>query len=165
MEELEVAQVLKPQGIKGELKFSMLARCKEDIESLKELKLDGQIVTIETSRESNGFLYIKFNEFNSISEVERFKNKYLMADKTELAEYLDDGEYFIDDLVNKPVEFENGVSLGVIEDVSNYGSADVITVKKNNGKEVLFSFVDGVIIEVTEEKVILNKSKFDEVSV
>ena len=165
MNKINVAKALKSQGIKGEIKFDILTRSADDILSASELWLGETMVTIETLRESSGFLYIKFNEFNSIQEVEAYKNKFLSVNKSELEETLEEGEYFIDDLINKPVEFESGEQVGVLVDVSNYGAADVITIKKSNGKEVLLANVEGVIIDVTEEKVVLCKSKFDEVSV
>lgn len=162
---LKLAEVLKPQGIKGEIKFRLLARSKDEVLG-KQLFLAGESVTIQSIRESSGFLYIKFNEFNTVQEVEIFRGKFLEATREELAESLEEGEYFIADLVNKPVFFENGDSLGILTDVNNYGATtDVITVKLSSGKEVLLANVEGVIIDVTKDKVVFCKSKFDEVSV
>ena len=162
MERINVLEVLKPQGLKGEIKFRLLARSLSDL-NVTDLKLGDQKVTIDSIRELGGFVYIKFNEINSVLEAEKFRGKFLSAPKEELT--LDEGEYFLEDLINKQIFFEDGGCLGTLTDVQNFGSADVMFVLTPKGKEVLFSNVEGVIIEVADEKIIINKKKFDEVSV
>ena len=88
-----------------------------------------------------------------------------MVAREELEQNLEEGEYFITDLIGKQIVFEDGEVLGVLEDVQNFGSADVFYVKKTNGKEVLFSNVEGVIINVSQEHIEINQEKFKQVSV
>ena len=165
MEKLILAQGLKPQGIKGEIKFRLLTESLEDIKSANQLYLGSEPVTIQDCRENNGFVFIKFNEIDSIAVAERFRDQFLMVAREELEQNLEEGEYFITDLIGKQIVFEDGEVLGVLEDVQNFGSADVFYVKKTNGKEVLFSNVEGVIINVTQEHIEINKEKFKQVSV
>ena len=165
MEKLILAQGLKPQGIKGEIKFRLLTESLEDIKSARQLFLGSEPVTITECRENNGFVYIKFNEIDSIAVAERFRDQFLQVSREELEQNLEEGEYFIADLIGKQIVFEDGEVLGVLEDVQNFGSADVFYVKKANGKEVLFSNIEGVIINVTQEQIEINKEKFKQVSV
>ena len=164
MEKLQLAEVLKPQGIKGEIKFRLLARGTEEITNAKSLFLENLQVSIATFRESNGFLYIKFNEINSITEAEKYRGCCLLTAKEEVLENLEDGIYLIADLLDKEVVFESGESVGILTDVQNFGSADVMYIKKANGKELLFSNVEGVILKV-DSKIIVNEKRFREVSV
>lgn len=165
MEKLILAQGLKPQGIKGEIKFRLLTESLEDIKSANQLYLGSEPVTIQDCRENNGFVFIKFNEIDSIAVAERFRDQFLMVAREELEQNLEEGEYFITDLIGKQIVFEDGEVLGVLEDVQNFGSADVFYVKKTNGKEVLFSNVEGVIINVSQEHIEINQEKFKQVSV
>ena len=165
MEKIEVFEVLKPQGIKGELKLRNLTDDLSTLEEVSVFYINNNEFTIEKIREANGFVFIKFNEINSVEEAEKVRDKSVYADKEKIAETLEEGEYFLADLIDKPVFFEDGEELGVITDIQNFGSADVFYISKTNGKEILFSNVDGVIMEVTEEKVVLNKKRFEEVSV
>lgn len=165
MEKIEVFEVLKPQGIKGELKLRNLT---EDISLLREVSvfyINNDEYTLESIRENNGFAFIKFREINSVIEAEKLRGKFVLVDKEKMAEQLSEGEYFLSDLIGKDIFFEDGEKLGSITDIQNFGSADVFYISKTSGKEVLFSNVEGVIIEVTAEKVILNRKKFEEVSV
>ena len=165
MEKITLAQMLKPQGIKGEMKFKLLTQSLDDIKNASTLYLNNELVSIEGIRETNGFVYIKFNEITSISVAERFRDAQLFASKEELLNNLEEGEYFIADLIDKQIVFESGEVLGTLADVQNFGSADVFYVNKPNGKEVLFSNVEGVIIKVDEEKITINEEKFNQVSV
>ena len=165
MEKISLAEVLKPQGIKGEIKFRLLAESLEIIKNAKQLFLGDEKVTLLDARETNGFVYIKFNEITSVVVAERFRGQKLMVDRTELEDGLDDGEYFIADLIGKQVVFENGEILGELTDVQNFGSADVFYVNKTSGKELLFSNIEGVIIKVENNRIVLNREKFEQVSV
>ena len=165
MEKISLAQVVKPQGIKGELKLRLLADDAGVFENISSLELANRVVSIQSFREANGFLYIKFNEINSVQEAESFRGKFLTTSKEDLEQTLEEGEYFIEDLIGKNLVFEDGSILGILTDVQNFGSADVMYVSLPNGKEVLFSNVEGVIMEVDDQAVIINKKKFNEVSV
>ena len=165
MEKIEVFEVLKPQGIKGELKLRNLTENISIVEEVSVFYINDDEYTIENIRESNGFVFIKFNEIGSIEDAEKLRGKFVYASKEKILEHLEEGEYFLADLIDKEIYFEDGERLGTITDIQNFGSADVFYVSKTSGKEVLFSNVDGVIIEVTDEKVIINKKRFGEVSV
>ena len=123
---------------------------------------DKRDVSVKSIRADKEFAYIMFNEIGSVKEADLMRNKMLFVQK-ETAD-LEDGEYFIEDMIGKTCVFEDGEVLGKVTDIQNYGSADVYYVEKINGKEVLFSYVDGVIIEVNEN-IVLNKKRFLEVSV
>lgn len=163
MEKIAIAKALKPQGIKGEIKFKVLLNDIEDIKEETSFILDKREVSVKSIRVDKEFAYIMFNEISSVQEADLLRNKMLYMKKRK--EALDEGEYFIEDMIGKVCVFESGAVLGEVTDIQNYGSADVYYVQKENGKEVLFSFVEGVIIDVTDDKIILNKKRFDEVSV
>lgn len=165
MNNLVVAKSLKPQGIKGEIKFKNLLNNGEKLENFSSFLLDNRPVTIESVRYNGEFIFVKFKEINSVQEADLLRNKNLYIERQELEQDLKEGEYFIEDMIGKVCVFENGSVLGTVTDIQNYGSADVYYVTKENGKEVLFSYVFDVIIKVEENKIVLNKKRFEEVSV
>ena len=165
MEKIEVFEVLKPQGIKGELKLRNLTDSLSWIDEVSVFYINNNEYTLEKIRVANDFIFAKFNEIASIEEADKLRGAFVCVEKSIIEESLEEGEYFLADLIDKEAFFEDGEQLGVITDIQNFGSADVFYVSKTSGKEVLFSNVDGVIMEVTSQKVILNRKKFDEVSV
>ena len=165
MNKIEIAEVLKPQGIKGELKLRSLVDNIDVFKAGDVMFIDNQEFSIESVRGTNEFLYIKFAEISSIQEAEKHRGKFVEVARAKIEENLEEGEYFLSDLIGKTIVFEEGETVGEITDIQNFGSADVFYVLKKNGKEVLFSNVEGVIIEVNDHNVVVNKKRFGEVSI
>ena len=88
-------------------------------------------------------------------------NKNLYIDRI-----LVENKILIEDLKGSSVSFNNGEIFAKIEDVQDYGAAEVFYLKTLEGKELLFPNVKGVINNFDYQKklLVLNKEKFDEVS-
>ena len=64
----------------------------------------------------------------------------------------------------KFVYFENGEKLGKLNNVVNYGASDILVIRTQK-KEYMTPDINGLIIDFDGEKLIISKSKFEEVSV
>ena len=71
-----------------------------------------------------------------------------------------------EDLKESSVLFEDETEIGKIIDVQDFGTAEVISVKLVNGKEIMFPNVNGVIVafDYKTKKLVVSKEKFKEVS-
>ena len=71
-----------------------------------------------------------------------------------------------EDLKDSEIVFEDNAVLGKIVDVQDYGAAEVISVLKVDGKELMFPNVKGVIVsfDYKTKKLVINKNKFKEVA-
>ena len=81
---------------------------------------------------------------------------------------LDEGEYFIADLLGCEVITEMGEVLGVIFDISqDSGSVDVISARTEDGKEFRFPFLNRIVdnVNVAEKHFTVIKRLLDEVCV
>ena len=69
------------------------------------------------------------------------------------------------DVIGCVCETEEGETLGVVKDISNF-SSDIYTIEKA-GKQILFPAVKGVIksVNIAEKKVIVDKKIFEEIAV
>ena len=76
------------------------------------------------------------------------------------------GKILIEDLKGSSVFFEDGTLVGKITDVQDYGTAEVISLKNSNSKEILFPNVKGLIIEFDykEKKLVIEQKRFKEVA-
>lgn len=164
MKLITLGEVVKPQGIKGELKLRMLTSGSEDVTNAECLYIDNTKLTISSFREQAGFMYIKFNEINSVQEAEKYRNHTLVTDINEVKKNLSKDQYLIEELIGKDVYLTDGTLVGKLIDVNNYGASDVITIKQGK-KEILFANAENVISEVTDTKVVLNKDVYNRVVV
>ena len=164
----EIGKVTKPQGLKGEMKVQSFSNNPQRFLEYSYVYLGEQQVKTKvlSSRIRNGFAYIMLDGINSIEEAEKYRNQFISIDKSQLPA-LDDGEYFIADLVGCTVFDDTGAQLGVVTEVNDYGMADIITLKQGTKKEISFPFLERVIssVDVVNKKIVVKSQEFSEVSV
>ncbi|MGD9901388.1 MAG: ribosome maturation factor RimM [Spirochaetales bacterium] len=166
MARVSIAKILKPQGLKGQVKVMPYGEDASVFEKGKTLLLKNNAeLKIESSSVRSSFLYINFEGFNTIEEVETLRSKELFILEDELPD-LKKGEYYVKDLLDMEVYGTSGDFLGTVVEIENFGSADVYTLK-NGLNEVTFAFVTGLFEKVNfdENKIVVNSKLFEEVVV
>lgn len=165
MQRLVIAEVLKPQGIRGELKIKTFTDTPENVKAFKTLYIDGTPYKILSFRiGSDGAAYVGLRGIPDRNAAELFRGKKIEGERED-APPLKDGQYYIVDIIGLSCETEEGEVLGVVKDVSNL-SSDVYTIEKA-GKSILFPAVKGVIkkVDLAAQKLIVDKKIFDEIAV
>lgn len=165
MERLVIGEVLKPQGIRGELKVKTFTDFPEDVKAFKTVYIDDMPYKILSFRVgADGAAYLGLRGIPDRNAAELFRGKKLEGDRQDAPE-LEEGQYYIVDIIGLSCETEEGEVLGVVKDITNLAS-DVYTIEKA-GKNILFPAVKGVVVKVDIEggKLIVHKPKFDEVAV
>jgi 16S rRNA processing protein RimM len=145
-----VGQVLKPQGIKGEIKVKSISPNPERFKTLKKIYIQKEDLipySIEAVRISNKFVFLKIFGINNRDDTENLRGCDILIDDSDLIDLLP-GDYFIHDLVGCQVVTEDGLKLGELKDVSQYSSNDVYVVKNEAGKEILLPATKEVIKQV-----------------
>ena len=156
---LEVGQIVNTFGIKGEVKVTPFT---DDISRFDDLKKvyvktrkDEKLYKVEGARYHKNMVLVKFKGIDKVEEAETLRNSYLEVDR-ENAIDLQEGEYFIADLLGLEVITDEGNTLGKLEDIFNTGSNDIYVVKDELGKQILLPAISEVIKEINlEEKKIL----------
>ena len=165
MERLIIAEVLKPQGIRGELKIKTFTDFPEDVKAFKTVYIDDTPYKILSFRVgSDGSAFLGLRGIPDRNSAELFRGKMLEGERDDAPE-LEEGQYYIVDILGLSCETEEGEVLGTVVDISN-SSSDIYTIEKA-GKRILFPAVKGVVVKVDLEnkKLIVNKSIFDEIAV
>lgn len=165
MKRLVIAEVLKPQGIRGELKIKTFTDTPEIVKQFKTVYIDDTPYKILSFRVGNdGAAYVGLRGIPDRNAAELFRGKLLEGNREDGPE-LEEGQYYIVDVIGLACETEEGEFLGTVKDIKNLAS-DVYTIEKA-GKSILFPAVKGVIkrIDLENQKVIVVKSIFDEISV
>ena len=134
---LMIGEVLKPQGIRGEVKIKPYAANPRDFRRWKKLYLqekDGSYTAIKAacSRVHDGFAYVTLGECASIEDAEKLRGRQLFIDRAQAGE-LEEGEVFLTDLIGCEAVDEEGQSLGTLTDVLQHGAVDVYVFKTAKG--------------------------------
>lgn len=165
MEKLVIGEVLKPQGIRGELKIKTFTDAPEMVKAFKTLYIDGTPYKILSFRVGgDGFAYVGLRGIVDRNSAELYRGKKIEGDRDD-APLLEEGQYYIVDILGLSCETEDGEVLGVVTDISNLAS-DIYTIEKA-GKKILFPAVKGVIkkVDIHGKKLIVDKAVFDEIAV
>lgn len=128
MDKITVGQIIKAFGIKGEVKVKPLT---DDVTRFKKLRLVyiGETpYKIISCRIAEGYVYLSFIGVSDRNTSETLVGKMLEIDRINAVE-LEEGRYFIADMLSCKVILSDGNYVGTITDVAQYGAADVITIK------------------------------------
>ena len=165
MDRLVVGEVLKPQGIRGELKVKTFTDAPEDVKAFGTVYIDNVPYKILSFRVGNdGAAYMGLRGIPERNAAELFRGKKLEGARDDAPE-LEEGRYYIVDIIGLSCETETGEVLGTVKDVKNL-SSDIYTIEKA-GKQILFPAVKGVVkkVDLANQKLIVDKKIFDEIAV
>ena len=157
---LEIGQIVNTFGIKGEVKVKPFT---DDINRFDELKkvyvktkTDIKQYKIENVKYHKNMVLLKLEGINRIEDAELLRNLFLEIDRED-AIPLEEGTYFIADLIGLEVYTDEGKLLGKVDDIYNTGSNDIYVVKDELGKQILLPGIKEVIKEVKlDEKIIVH---------
>lgn len=165
MSRLVIAEVLKPQGIRGEIKVKTFTDTPENVKAFKIVYIDGNPYKILSFRVgSDGAAYLGLRGVPDRNAAELLRGKTIEGERDD-GPILEEGQYYIVDILGLLCETEEGEELGTVTDISNF-SSDIYTIEKA-GKKILFPAVKGVIkrVDLENKKLIVDKNIFDEIAV
>lgn len=159
---LEIGQIVNTFGIKGEIKVSPLTDDIKRFDYLEEVyvktKKETKIYKVENVRyHKKNMVLLKLENINTPEQAELLKNAFLEVDR-EHAVPLEEGTYFIADLIGLEVYTDENQLLGTVEDIYNTGSNDIYVIKNELGKQILLPGIKEVIKQVNleNEKIIVH---------
>lgn len=140
---IEIAKIVKPQGIKGEVKALPSTNVVEVFDIIKECLVGKEVMHISRLSFRQGFLYIKFDEIKTRNDAENYRNLSIKIDKKLLEEAKGEDEFLIDDLIGLVLYDDKGEMVGQIVSVQNFGASDIFVIEKE-GRTYEIPYVDEV---------------------
>lgn len=155
MEEyFEIGQIVNTSGLKGVIKVKPFTDDITKFNNLKticiSIKKELKEFKIEQVRFSKNMVFLKLEGIDTIEEAENYRNLYLKV-KRDKDEELEEGSYYIVDIIGCKVFTDEQKELGKIDDVFSTGSNDVYVVKDEVGKQILLPAIKEVIKNIDIE--------------
>ena len=162
--ELTVGEVLKPQGIRGEIKVKAFTDTADDLCLFKRVFLDGAEYKVLRARAGDGCAFLSLRGVPDRNAAELLRGKKVTVPRDEAPE-LPAGSYYIADLLGSEVFTENGQRLGVLTDIRQ-AATDIYTIDTGE-KEVMFPLVKGLVTQVDAAggKITVDEKRYREVAV
>ena len=161
---LTVGVVLKPQGIRGELKVKPYTDTAEDFAAFRRVFLDGEEYKVLSVRTGGGAVFLGLRGVADRNAAELLRGKEVVIPRSEAPEP-EEGRYYVADLLGCDIVTEGGKVLGKLKDVRQ-ASTDVYTLF-DGSRDILFPVADGVVVAVDVENctITVNEKRFYEVAV
>ena len=154
-EYFEIGQIVNTFGIKGMVKIMPYTDNINRFDDLKKvyvvIKQTKKQYEVEEVKYHKGMVLLKFKGIDKVEDAENLRNAILEVERKDAAK-LEEGSYYIADLIGMPVYTDEGKILGTLEDIFNTGSNDIYVVKTEDHKQILLQAIQDVIKEILLEK-------------
>lgn len=163
-DKLIVGEVLKPQGIRGELKIKPFTDDAEVFRAFSDVQIGGVSYKVLSVRTGGGAVFLGLRGVADRNAAELLRGKEVVIPRSEAPEP-EEGRYYVADLLGCDIVTEGGKVLGKLKDVRQ-ASTDVYTLF-DGSRDILFPVADGVVVAVDVENgtITVNEKRFYEVAV
>lgn len=148
---LAVGHIVGVHGLRGEVKLESYTDFPERFAPGERLRLGDDLAEVEIAsvRPHKKFLLIRFEGVTDRTTAEQLRGLWLFVAEEDAAE-LEEGTYWIHDLIGLEVWEESGARLGELVDVLVTGANDVYVVHGEQGaaREILLPAIPEVVLNV-----------------
>lgn len=157
--------VLKPKGLKGELKVQPVTDFPESFLTRRKLYIgktpeEAVLCTVQSAKLRQGFAWIMFEGIGTREAAEAVAGYRLYVTAEEL-ESLPDNRAYIHELIGLEALDETGARIGKVSDVLQMPAHDVYEIQ-TDGSKVLVPAVEEFVEEIDLRKGILVLRRFSE---
>ena len=166
---LLIGEVLKPQGIRGEVKVKPVTCDPERFYDLEQVffEKNGQYepVQVLSARVDKSGAYLLLEGVSDRNEAEKLRGQLLYIDREHAVELPEDAE-FICDLIGCHGADDEGRDLGELVDVMQPGGNDVYVFRGLLGEVLVPALKDVVLrVDVREKQMLFKAKRLNEVAV
>lgn len=150
-EYLVVGEILRPHGVRGEVRMRIVTAHPEHLSDLEILYLgpDFTPYRVQSMRRHQKALLLQFEGLHDRDAVESLRNQLVHVDFAN-AIPLEEGEVYLFQLLDMQVRTDDGRDLGRVVDVIETGANDVFVVNGPLG-EVLLPDIPDVVLKLDVE--------------
>ena len=170
MEYLQIGEIVRPQGIRGEVKLRAMSSDPDRYERLESVYLlvKGQYVQhrVLKGRCAGGFAVLQLDGVKDRNEAEMLRGVKVFVDREHAIE-LNEDENFVVDLIGLNAVDTQGNAIGTLTDVLSPNSICDVYVFDTPRGEMMIPALKRVVVEVDldREKIVLDEAVLPEVAV
>lgn len=147
-----IGQVIKPHGVRGEVRVQIITDLPERFTWLQTVYVgESQLesIAVETVRFHKSFVLVKLAGYDTREAAVSLRSQLLLVPESE-AVPLEEGEYYLYQLVGLAVYTDEGEHLGELTEVLETKANNVFIVKGDRG-EVLLPDTEEVVLNIDFE--------------
>lgn len=144
---LEAGKIVNTHGVKGEVKIQPWASYPEFLLEQKRLYINEQPVKILEGRVHKGSVIALLEGVGDINAAMSLKGRLVFIKRSEVK--LDEGEFFIQDIIGASVKTEDGTVLGSLAEVMERPGGSIYRVEGD--REILIPVVPEFVLKTDAE--------------
>lgn len=166
MDHFRIAQILRPHGIKGEVKVYSLTDDNSRFKHLREafVERSGQYepVIVDGCKFVSEAVVLHISGVNDPEAAEKLRGLYLCVDR-EHAVKLPEGTYFISDMIGCSVSSDDGTELGTLTEVFETNANDVYVIQ--GARKLMVPALRKLLkrVDIANKVIVLNAEVLSEV--
>jgi len=162
--ELRVGVIVRTHGIRGEVKVYPTTDSPDRFDELTEVIVQKnnhkKYLKLENVRHFKNLVILKFEGIDDIADAEPLKGCDVFIDRKYAAK-LEEGEFYIGDIIGLEVIDDTGIRIGKIKDVMETGANDVYLVERDEMKDLLLPAIKECILDTDIENNVMTVHLMD----
>ena len=156
-----IAKIQAHQGLNGWLKVYSYSETKQKFSEYKYffIQKDNNTIRLDIEDISIGkSIKVKFKNFNCREDSQDYIGEEIFINEDQL-DVLEANQFYWNELIGLTAYLNNGKKIGIVSDILETGSNDVLVIKGE--KEILVPYVFGesvIEVVVEEKKIIINEA-------
>ncbi len=151
---IALAAVAGAHGVKGEVRLKLFSDSVDSLSGNRKLFVGGKEMRLLFVRAAGKGAVARFEGVADRSVAEGLRGSLVEIDRAALPP-LEEGEYYHADIVGLPAFDRDGIAVGTVVAVENYGAGDLLEIETEAGKRSLIPFKPG-IADLDESGVVLD---------
>lgn len=143
LERIALAAVAGAHGIKGELRLKLFTDSVDNLARHRSVYIGGTERQLESVRSGSSGAIARVAGIPDRSSAEALRGSLVEVDRSALPP-LEEGEYYHADLIGLECVDRDGLTVGTVVAVENYGAGDLLEVESADGRRSLIPFRDGI---------------------
>ena len=154
-----VAQIGAAHGIRGEVRLRSFTEDPLAVASYGELETEdgARRFTIEALRPAKDFLVARIAGVADRDAAEKLTNLELFVPRDRLPAIEEADTYYHADLVGLAAVTADGVALGTVTAIHNFGAGDIIEITPKEGAPLMLTFTEAAVpkVDLTAKQIIV----------
>jgi 16S rRNA processing protein RimM len=151
---IALAAVAGAHGVKGELRLKLFSESAESLSRHKKLYVGGAERRLLSVREAGKMAVARIEGIADRSAAEALRGSLVEVDRSALPP-LEEGEYYHADLIGLAAVDGDGVAVGTVSAVENFGAGDLLEIEDASGKRSLIPYREG-IADLLDGRIVLD---------
>ena len=155
--EIVIGKIVAPHGVRGDIRILPSTEKPEQFLDLDYLLLkDGHKLHIQSARFHKRMVLVTTKELTTMNDAELLRNQEVLIKAEDLPQ-LDEGQFYVADLIGIPVYTEDGQQIGTFKDALSTGSNDVYVIAVPGAKDILLPALKIYVkeINIVEKRIVV----------